>query len=82
MLITHGIIYLITFTLSYYFACSDIYKFINTIILGWSIFGLTSVGHEIYHLDINKKNTKHNIILNIIGFFCLDLWSVSKKKLD
>lgn len=72
MLTKHGIIYFISFIISYYLAYINYYQFINLIILGWSIFGLTSIGHEIYHLK------KQNLLLNIIGFCCLDLFSINK----
>src|SRR5579872_3395441 len=79
MLITHGIIYLVSFIFSYYFANNDIYKFINLVILGWSLFGLTSIGHELYHLKIDKKNRITNFFVDLVGFCCLDLWGVSKE---
>lgn len=73
MLIVHTIIYLVTFIISYYFAINGTYQFLNLIINGWSIFGLTSVGHEIYHLHNNS------FLTNLMGFICLDLWSVSRE---
>jgi fatty acid desaturase len=44
----------------------------SLVILGWSLMGLTSIGHEIYHL---KKRSK---LHDLLGFFYLDLWSVPK----
>ena len=73
MLVTHSIIYFTTFIVSYYLSYCDVYRFINLIILGWSLLGLTSIGHEIYHLEHNDS-----ILFKILGFICLDLWSVPR----
>lgn len=48
------------------------WKILYSIVLGWSVFGFTSIGHELYHLD------KLNIIQKLIAFLYLDLWSVNK----
>jgi fatty acid desaturase len=73
ILTCHLIAYLSTFCYCYYQAYIGVYPLINLIILGWALFGLTSIGHEIYHM----KNPSAS--MSVLGFFCLDLWSVSKK---
>lgn len=72
MFIEHCIIYLITFITTYYFAYFNIYRIPNLLILGWSLFGINTIGHEIYHL-------KRSTINNIFGFLFMDLWAASRK---
>ena len=72
---THTLIYTFVFISSFifsYYTNYISYKIFGSIILGWSIFGLTSIGHELYHLD------NLTIPEMIIGYLCLDLWSVRK----
>jgi fatty acid desaturase len=71
-LLTHGLGYAGIFILSYLLAYHQIYTFVSLIFLGWALFGLTSIGHEIYH---QKDLT---LLGNLLGFCCLDLWSVRK----
>lgn len=66
LLFYHLCIYFIVFIFSYEISLK--YKsLICSMICGWSIFGLTTVGHDLLH-NPNKKWNK------IIAFFCLDLF--------
>lgn len=68
MLNLHAVIYISGFIGSYALAYHQIMLIPSLVILGWCLFGLTSIGHELYH-----SNSKP-----WWGFFFLDLWSVRK----
>ena len=69
MLLGHSVVYSIIFIGSYTLSYLDIWPFFNLFLLGWSLLGLTSVGHELYHVRDPSS----------LGFFFLDLWSVRKE---
>lgn len=71
MLGEHFLVYLTTTGICYalvYFG----YPF-GLLGLSWGIFGLVSVGHELYHLP------KRTFFQTIVAWCCLDLWVTSKK---
>jgi fatty acid desaturase len=71
LLDTHLGIYVTAFIASFTSAYWNNYYYTSCLILGWSIFGLVSVGHELYHLH------HRSILQSIIAFLCLDLWVVN-----
>jgi len=76
----HSLCYITVFIVSYYFSWTTnnhLFKIVWLCGLGWSIFGFTSIGHEIYHIN-NYSNQKYKLFYDISGFIFMDLWSVNK----
>lgn len=71
LLYWHLSFYSFTFFCSYLTIYSNFLPVVSSLLLGWSIFGLTSVGHELYHL------TKRSKLQSLLAFVCLDLWVTS-----
>ena len=63
--ISHFVIYNITSIISYYYSFKE-ESIISTILFGWGIFGILSIGHDLLHRPNKKWNRK-------LAFYCLDM---------
>lgn len=70
MLTAHTIIYFSTLLVSYLLVYLGWWIFYLS--LSWGLFGLVSVGHELYHLPVRTQSQE------LLAFCCLDLWVAPK----
>jgi len=76
VLYIHLLCYVLTFLssygtayYSYHYSSLPMLHVLPCVSLGWSIFGLVSVGHELYHLHQRTQ------LQSILAALCLDLWA-------
>ena len=70
--ISHFVIYNLAGIISYNYSLYE-ESIISTIIFGWSIFGILSIGHDLLHRP-NKR------INRILAFYCLDMILFNSKE--